>query len=95
MAINNPRISAGPTIQRRHVFSQPVETGFYAPTSTPEYAGQLFVLITLEDGIRSASLYIAVDSGSGLEWKDGVAQRFVDGLSGDEWADIVFTSSRQ
>lgn len=70
MAIQSPRIVAGPTVQRRHALSQPVTVN--DGSTAPEYEGQAYFsynLITTTGGTaRYYEMYVAVDISGTLTW---------------------------
>lgn len=67
MAIESPRIVAGPTVQRRHALSQPITVS--DGSTAAEYEGQVYFsydLITTTGGVsRSYGMYVAVNANDG------------------------------
>ena len=83
MSINSPMISAGSTVQRKDVTSQPIDTGNVAAgqvqqfvvngslasrTIEAEYQGQLYAQIVGQGSSAYATLWIAADVGGTLSW---------------------------
>lgn len=100
MAINSPRIVAGPTVQRRHVLNQPVvveRRPDFDPTSfTPDYEGQLifdyFQMYDVDNNIQFGfggnlelyGMYVGVNVGGTLRWVPVAMTGFEDGYTGVE-----------
>jgi len=100
MAINSPRVVAGPTVQRRHVLNQPVSVDrrpdFDHTASTPDYEGQLIfdyyqtydVANNIQFGfggnLELYGMYVGVNVGGTLQWVPVAMRAFEDGYTGAE-----------
>ena len=98
MAINSPRVVAGPTIQRRHVLNQPVfrRPDFDYTAFTPDYEGQLifdyYQMYDADNGIQFGfgnnaefyGAYVGVNVDGSLRWVPVAINTFEDGYTGVE-----------
>ena len=94
MAINSPRVAAGPTVQRRHVLNQPVTVNrnFDPSTSTPDYEGQLIfdhyqmyegnIQFGLGNNIEFYGMYVGVNVNGTLRWVSVSMRTFDDRYTG-------------
>lgn len=98
MAINSPRVVAGPTVQRRHVLNQPVlvDKNFDSSASTPDYEGQLifdyYQMYDVDNGIQFGfgnnaefyGAYVGVNVDGSLRWVPVAISTFEDRYTGGE-----------
>jgi hypothetical protein len=95
MAIESPRIVAGPTVQRRYALSQPitVDDGLTAP----QYEGQVYFsynLITTTGGAsRFYEMYVAVDISGTLTWVKVDVSTYQDRYTGEAVDPMTFGSN--
>lgn len=92
MAIESPRIAAGPTVQRRHALSQPITLD--DGTTAPQYEGQVYFsynLITTTGGTsRYYEMYVAVDISSTLTWVKVDVSNYRDRYTGEAYNPMTF-----
>lgn len=97
MAVNKPIVDAGPTVQRRHVLTQPIEsrTPFDPSDFSPDYEGQL-IYTTFSiygagenpgygNNLALAEIYVGVNIGGTLTWVKADFSNYVDGYTGEEF----------
>lgn len=101
MAINNPRIVAGPTKPRMQVLDQPIKTYPAGPGETyfsnatgsvsvitvpdPTREGQIFFHVDGDGANRTALMYVGVDISGTLTWVEADFSSYIDGYSGEDF----------
>ena len=98
MAINNPIIAAGPSVERGKVVDQRVQTHTAGPGETylsfkdgvlanvtvdpPNRVGQVFFHVSTDGRNRLAIMYIGVDIGGTLTWAPTSPESTINGYTG-------------
>ena len=97
MSVNKPIVDAGPTVQRRHVLTQPVEliTPFDPSASSPDYEGQLiyttfFIYETGENpgygnNLELAEMYVGVNISGTLTWVKVDFSNYINRYTGENF----------
>lgn len=95
MAIESPRIAAGPTVQRRYALSQSITVD--DGSTAPQYEGQVYFdynLITTTGGVsRFYEMYVAVDINSTLTWVKVDVNTYQDRYTGGAVDPMTFGSN--
>lgn len=97
MPVNKPIVDAGPTVQRRHVLTQPIKSTvpFDPSASSPDYEGQLiyttfFIYEVGENpgygnNLTLAEIYVGVDINGTLTWVKASLNSYVNRHTGENF----------